>query len=120
MREIHCWPVDFVRSPRPVSLGFIAGRGHYETVIRAVREAKTSVWIATANLKELMVEDLRWTSRRRFGKTPYRSVIGILFDLVEAGVDVRILHAATPSRPFLEGVAREEKTRAGREVGARH
>ena len=30
---------------------------HYERVVRAAMEARRSVWIATANLKELMVED---------------------------------------------------------------
>jgi phosphatidylserine/phosphatidylglycerophosphate/cardiolipin synthase-like enzyme len=98
--------VDFVRPVRAVSMGFVAGKGHYDSVIRAVREAKTSVWIATANLKELMVEDLRWTSRRRFGRTAYRSVIGVFAELAAAGVELRILHAAPPSRPFREELAR--------------
>lgn len=93
--------MDFVRPARPVSLGFVTGRGHYDTVIGAVREAKTSVWIATANLKELMVEDSRWTSRRRrVGATSYRSIIGVFAELCAAGVELRILHAALPSRPF--------------------
>ena len=91
---------DFVRASRSVPLSFVTGRGHYETVIRAVREAKTSVWIATANLKELMVEDLRWTSRRkRFGSTSYRSVIGVFAELAAQGVELRILHAAPPLVP---------------------
>lgn len=98
--------MDFVRPARPVALAFVTGRGHYETVIRAVREAKTSVWIATANLKELMVEDLRWTSRRRFGRTPYRSIVGVFAELGAAGVELRILHATPPSRPFREEMAR--------------
>jgi len=42
-----------------VPLELIGGRGHYDRVIRAVVEAHTSVWIATANLKELMIEDHR-------------------------------------------------------------
>jgi phosphatidylserine/phosphatidylglycerophosphate/cardiolipin synthase-like enzyme len=89
-----------------VSLGFISGRGHYETVIRAVREAKTSVWIATANLKELMVEDTRWSSRRRAGRSSYRSVIELFAELGGAGVELRILHASLPSRPFREELRR--------------
>lgn len=108
--------MDFVRPNRPVSLQFVSGRGHYETVIRAVREAKTSVWIATANLKELMVEDPRWTSRRRrVGQPAYRSVIGVFADLGAAGVDLRILHAAPPSRPFRE----EQKRHAGLKLAMR-
>jgi phosphatidylserine/phosphatidylglycerophosphate/cardiolipin synthase-like enzyme len=102
--------MDFVRAPRPVPLSFVTGRGHYETVIRAVREAKTSVWIATANLKELMVEDLRWTSRRkRFGSTSYRSVIGVFAELAAQGVELRILHAGPPSGPFRRELARHPR-----------
>ncbi|HKQ69989.1 MAG TPA: phospholipase, partial [Polyangiaceae bacterium] len=83
-----------MRATRSVALGLLAGRGHYETVVKAVREARTSVWIATANLKELMVEDLRWSSRRRRpGAVGYRSVIGIFSELVAKGVELRILHA---------------------------
>jgi phosphatidylserine/phosphatidylglycerophosphate/cardiolipin synthase-like enzyme len=100
--------VDFVRPARGVVLELVSGRGHYDTVIRAVRTARCSVWIATANLKELMVEDERWSARRTArGKTAYRSVIDVFADLARAGVSVRILHAAPPSRPFREQLARQ-------------
>jgi phosphatidylserine/phosphatidylglycerophosphate/cardiolipin synthase-like enzyme len=87
---------------------FVAGRGHYETVIQAVQSARVSVWIATANLKELMIEDTRWsvTRRRRRGATAYRSVIDVFDELVTAGVEIRLLHAGVPSRPFREELAR--------------
>jgi phosphatidylserine/phosphatidylglycerophosphate/cardiolipin synthase-like enzyme len=89
---------------------FVSGRGHYETVIQAVRGARTSVWIGTANLKELMVEDPRWSlRRRRRGATSYRSVIGIFDELVTAGVEIRLLHASPPSRPFREELARHAR-----------
>jgi len=99
-----------VRSSRSVALRFVAGRGHYETVIQAVRNARTSIWIATANLKELMVEDLRWSlRRRRRGATSFRSVIEIFDELVAAGVEIRLLHAAPPSRPFRQELARHAR-----------
>jgi phosphatidylserine/phosphatidylglycerophosphate/cardiolipin synthase-like enzyme len=99
--------VDFVRPSRPVALRFVAGRGHYETVIAAVKNARTSVWIATANLKELMIEDTRWSlRRRRRGSTSYRSVIEVFDELATAGVEIRLMHAAPPSRPFREELAR--------------
>jgi phosphatidylserine/phosphatidylglycerophosphate/cardiolipin synthase-like enzyme len=99
--------VDFVRPSRSVALRFVAGRGHYETVIAAVKNARTSVWIATANLKELMIEDTRWSlRRRRLGSTSYRSVIEVFDELATAGVEIRLLHAAPPSRPFREELAR--------------
>lgn len=87
---------------------FVAGRGHYDTVIAAVRNARTSVWIATANLKELMIEDTRWSVRRtrRRGTNAYRSVIEVFDELVTAGVEIRLLHAAQGSLPFREELAR--------------
>jgi phosphatidylserine/phosphatidylglycerophosphate/cardiolipin synthase-like enzyme len=95
--------MDFVRFPRQVALRLVSGKGHYDSVIVAVRGARTSVWIATANLKELMVEDERWSSKGRGG---YRSVIGVFADLVGRGVEIRLLHAAPPSRPFREELGR--------------
>lgn len=94
--------MDFVRPPRPVTLELVAGRGHYDRVVRAVLEAEVSVWIATANLKELMVEDPRARpGRRRGGKrTAYRSVLEVLDELAGRGVELRLLHAGVPSGPF--------------------
>jgi phosphatidylserine/phosphatidylglycerophosphate/cardiolipin synthase-like enzyme len=103
--------VDFVRPARPVAVQFVSGRGHYETVIRAVQGARTSVWISTANLKELMIEDTRWSVRRqkRRGTDAYRSIIEVFDDLVTAGVEIRLLHAAPGSRPFREELARHAR-----------
>ena len=74
-----------------VPLRLIAGRAHYEHVVEAVCEAETSVWIATANLKDLMVE----SGRRR-----YRSALVELNELARRKVELRVLHASLPSRPF--------------------
>ena len=57
--------MDFVEPARPFALELVGGRGHYERVVRAAMEARRSVWIATANLKELMVEDHRAAPGRR-------------------------------------------------------
>ena len=46
-------------------LRLLGGRGHYQAVVERVMEAERSVWIATANLKELMVEDRRARPGRR-------------------------------------------------------
>lgn len=88
---------DFVRAARGMQVSLVAGRGHYDTVVQAVLAAETSVWIATANLKELMVEGPR---RPGQSKRPYRSVLAGLDELAGRGVELRILHAALPSRPF--------------------
>jgi len=100
---------DFVEPRRMVPLQLVGGRGHYDSVIQAVMEAKRSVWIATANLKELMVEDTRAApGRRRTAAAStraararnYRSVLGVLEELAGRGVELRLLHAAPPSRAF--------------------
>jgi phosphatidylserine/phosphatidylglycerophosphate/cardiolipin synthase-like enzyme len=71
-------------------------------VIEAVRAAHTSVWIATANVKALLVEDARARPgrRRSLTRTEYVSILAILDDLARRGVELRLLHAEMPSGPF--------------------
>ncbi len=90
---------DFALPPRSVRTRLIGGRGHYDEVMRAVIKARCSVWIATANLKELLVEGRRVSvrSRRRF-----RSILEIFDELADKGIELRILHARFPSGPFRE------------------
>ncbi len=103
--------MDFALPLSSCKLELISGRAHYERVIAAVREAERSVWIATANLKELMVEDprLRPGRRRVIGRSPYCSVLEVFSDLAERGVELRILHASLPSRPFREEFDRQKR-----------
>lgn len=101
--------MDFVRQSRPVALSLVAGRGHYESVVKAAMNAERSLWISTANLKELMVEDERARPGRRRttgGKGEYRSVLRTFDEEVARGVEIRILHASPPSRPFREELRR--------------
>jgi phosphatidylserine/phosphatidylglycerophosphate/cardiolipin synthase-like enzyme len=91
--------VDFsIPLPR-CELTLIEGRRHYEQVIGAVRRAERSIWIATANLKELMIEDGQPRLGRR-RRDPYVSVLELFDELVARGVEIRLLHAAPPSRAF--------------------
>jgi len=87
--------VDFVLPLSDANLELVSGRGHYERVVTAVLEARQSVWIATANLKELMVEVPGVGRHRR-----YLSVLEVFAELSERGVELRILHAGFPSRAF--------------------
>ena len=89
--------IDFTSPVRPVRLSFLGGRGHYETVVRAVLEARVSVWIATANLKGLLVEDPGLRGRRR-----WRPVLELFDGLASRGVELRILYSGHPSRAFRE------------------
>jgi phosphatidylserine/phosphatidylglycerophosphate/cardiolipin synthase-like enzyme len=112
--------VDFVEPARAFKLELVGGRGHYERVVRAVMEAKRSVWIATANLKELMVEDHRAAPGRRRtarGRSRYRSILEVFDDLAGRGVELRILHAGPPSRAFRAALAKS--ARLGRALALR-
>ena len=85
---------DLLTGQRAVTATLVQDREHYERVVEAVRRAETSVWIATANLKEMLVE-APWPRRGR-----YRSVLHDLAELARKGVELRLLHASHPSRPF--------------------
>jgi phosphatidylserine/phosphatidylglycerophosphate/cardiolipin synthase-like enzyme len=80
---------------RSVRARTVWGDEHYDEVVRAVLAAKRSVWIATANLKELRVAPHGAGPRAR-----YHSVLAELDRLARGGVELRILHAGLPSRPF--------------------
>ncbi|HVV88575.1 MAG TPA: hypothetical protein VHE35_36275, partial [Kofleriaceae bacterium] len=93
--------LDFALPRRPVELEVLGGRGHYQRVIAAVLAAETSVWIGTANLKELMIEDHRARPgrRRSLGRSGHRSILAAFAELAARGVELRVLHADRPSRP---------------------
>ena len=108
-------PIDLVMPARPVAIELVGGRGHYQRVIAAVLAAETSVWIGTANLKELMIEDHRAAPgrRRQVGKVAYRSILAALAELAARGVELRVLHADRPSRPFVAERAQHPGLTAG-------
>jgi phosphatidylserine/phosphatidylglycerophosphate/cardiolipin synthase-like enzyme len=108
--------IDFVQPPRPTRIGLISGRGHYEAVVHAALGAETSLWIATANLKDLWVEtSTTWTARprRRCRRGEHRSVLEVLDQLAARGVDLRILHAELPSQAFRASFDRHPRLVAG-------
>jgi hypothetical protein len=83
---------------REVALRLVWGRDHYDQVVRAVRRATVSVWISTANLKDVHVEAPVGTRARASGR--FASLMEELGELAGRGVEVRILHAGVPSRPL--------------------
>jgi phosphatidylserine/phosphatidylglycerophosphate/cardiolipin synthase-like enzyme len=85
---------------RLASVSLVIDRAHYDRVVRALGSACTSVWIATANVKQLMIEAPMGTRDRARGR--YVPILDTLQSLCDRGVHVRILHATPPSRPFRE------------------
>lgn len=77
------------------ALRLVSGRDHYEAVVERVLEAQVSVWIATANLKDIQIVEPGLRGRAR-----YRSILEALDQLAARGVELRILHARMPSRSF--------------------
>ncbi len=78
----------------------VVDREHYDVLVReAVSGAMVSLWIATANLKSLMIEAPIGTRARARGR--YISILETFEDLVARGVEIRVLHASPPSRPML-------------------
>jgi phosphatidylserine/phosphatidylglycerophosphate/cardiolipin synthase-like enzyme len=98
---------------RAVDLELLVHGEHYPTIIDHVLSAKRSVWIATANLKELMVEDARLVPGRRRGRTQYRSILAAFSELAERKVELRLLHAGEPSRIFRRDFDRQKRLVAG-------
>lgn len=101
-------PLDVVMPARAIAIELVSGRGHYERVLAAVLDAKVSVWIATANVKELMVEAP--SARKR---DAYVSVLARLDELARKGVELRLLHAEIPSGPFRAEIAHHPRLVAG-------
>jgi phosphatidylserine/phosphatidylglycerophosphate/cardiolipin synthase-like enzyme len=102
---MRSWPVARTRRARGADLfdqtfdaefrgKLVSGRALYDEVIQGgLARAKESVWIATANVKELFIE--RPGLGRRVG-----SVLNLLDDLCARKVELRLLHAEVPSRRF--------------------
>jgi phosphatidylserine/phosphatidylglycerophosphate/cardiolipin synthase-like enzyme len=84
---------------RKVALRLTVGADHYDEIIeRGIRRAAVSVWISTANLKDVHVEARVGTRARARGR--YESLFDELGELTSRGVEVRILHAGPPSGPL--------------------
>lgn len=87
---------------------FVAGRALYDEVIAGgLARARESVWIATANVKELFIE------RPGLGRRLVSSVMNLLADLHARGVELRMLHAELPSRRFRAAFDRHPALVAG-------
>jgi phosphatidylserine/phosphatidylglycerophosphate/cardiolipin synthase-like enzyme len=95
---------------RRANVKLLADADHYDLLIRnELPSAEVSVWIATANLKELRIEAPIGTRARARGR--YVSILDTLETLVSRGVELRILHGRPPSGPFKEQLRRRPALR---------
>jgi phosphatidylserine/phosphatidylglycerophosphate/cardiolipin synthase-like enzyme len=97
---------------RTIRAKLLVDAAHYdELVARAIAGARISVWIATANVKTMMVEAPIGSRARARGR--YVSFFETLGELARSGVDVCILHASPPSGPLQRELARLAKNASG-------
>src|SRR5258708_15182279 len=83
---------------RRAAVSLVVDGAHYTHVTLSLAAARTSVWIATANVKQLMIEAPIGTRARARGR--YVPILDTIQSLCDRGVQVRLLHATPPSRPF--------------------
>jgi len=96
---------------RVTELSLVSDREHYDDlVVRSLCRARVSIWIATATLKDVHIEAPVGTAARARGR--YVSLVEHFVSLVRAGVEIRILHGAAPSRRLRASLA------AAQELGA--
>ena len=67
---------------------YIADEAHFKEVLSRVPLVKRSLWIGTADIKDLYVGD--------------RPFLGLLADLISKGREVRLIHAKEPGPNFRE------------------
>ncbi|MBN2361874.1 MAG: phospholipase D family protein [Deltaproteobacteria bacterium] len=72
--------------------------------MEAIAEARVSVWIASANVKDLQLEAPRGTRAR--ARDRYLSILDQFETLQQRGVELRLLHGGPLSRPFLQELRR--------------
>jgi phosphatidylserine/phosphatidylglycerophosphate/cardiolipin synthase-like enzyme len=96
---------------RRVELKLIRDRAHYDDVVMgSIAKARVSVWIATANVKELRVEAPVGSRARAAGR--FMSILDLFEALAGRGVELRLLHAGVPSRAFRAELRAHARLRA--------
>lgn len=71
---------------------YISNEQHYNDVLGRIASVKESLWIGTADIKDLYV-------KMGADAVPF---LGILAELIRRGVDVRLIHAKEPGPNFRE------------------
>jgi phosphatidylserine/phosphatidylglycerophosphate/cardiolipin synthase-like enzyme len=87
---------------RPIHAELLSGSDLYRTVVQGkMAGARESVWIATANVKAMMVEQRPAAGSEAGGtRGRFAPVLALFRTLARRGVELRLLHAELPSRPF--------------------
>ena len=73
-------------------LTFISNSAHYKDVLSRVQSVKHMLWIGTADIKDLYVEV----------DGEVKPLLALIAQLIQRGVEVRIIHAKEPGPNFRE------------------
>lgn len=71
---------------------YIQNEDHYHQVIEKIKDVKHHLWIGTADIKDLYIKEDNYTY----------PLLKILSDLIERGVEIRLIHAKEPGPQFRE------------------
>lgn len=88
-----------------MAVDFISGIDHYNKVVSKVASVKRSLWIGTADIKDLYVKTGN-------SSEPFLS---ILAKLLIRGVEIRLIHAKEPGTSFREDFYRYPVLKSGLE-----
>lgn len=88
-----------------MSVKFIANKDHYDKVVCKVSSVKNSLWIGTADIKDLHV---------KCGNTT-KPFLAVLADLLRRGVEIRLIHAKEPGPAFREDFDKYPTLKSGLE-----
>ena len=97
-------------------LTYISNSAHYKEVLSHVLHVKESLWIGTADIKDLYIEDgktnnvsskrgqkeLVLSAEREKGRATLKPFLEVLAKLIKKGVAVRLIHAKEPGPNFRE------------------
>ena len=97
---------------RSLEAALVRDRDHYQHVVmEAIAEARVSVWIASANVKELQIEAPRGSRAR--ARDRYISILDQFDALLQRGVELRLLHGGPLSGPFQQELKRHRDLARG-------
>jgi phosphatidylserine/phosphatidylglycerophosphate/cardiolipin synthase-like enzyme len=89
-----------LRRVRPLEAELLFGEALYrEVILRRMAQARESVWMSTANLKAMYIEQAG----------EHVPILQLFRGLAERGVELRLLHAELPSRPFRAAFDKEKR-----------
>ena len=88
-----------------MAVEFISGKDHYVKVVAKVVSARKSLWIGTADIKDLHVKAGSSTE-------PF---LAVLAKLIKRGVEIRLIHAKEPGPAFREDFDRYPILKTGLE-----